>query len=484
MRRVVITGVGAVSCLGNSALEVLASLRAGRSGIRFSESYRKMGLRSQVSGSIELDVSEHLDARSRRYMSAAATYAWAAMREAISDAGLEPGDVSDPRVGVIAAAGGSSSARISEGVDALRGGGLRRLSPFTAARTMGSNVSACLATTFQIRGLSYSIVSACASGAHSIGAAMEQVQLGKQDIVFAGASEEENWILASHFDAMGALSTRSNASPERASRPYDRGRDGFVMSAGAGMVVVEELAHARARGARIYAEIVGYGANSDGGDMVAPSGEGAVRCMRLACATVDTSVDYVNTHGTSTPLGDLREVAAMREWRRRVRAPERRPQQPREARKTEGCVPLQRVLALVRRVPGLRVPRGPFAVHDGRASVRGAARPALLARALELHPCRFRHLLKPLPRGRRVRSGSPVPHERALRDPHHAAGGLGWRRRRIRERTRARPEARAQEARALHGGESVRLLESGGRGWPWARVRTSGRLARTDEGAG
>lgn len=313
MRRVVITGIGAVSCLGNSAAAVLASLRAGRSGIRFRESYRQMGLRSHVAGAVDLDAALHLDARSRRYMSEAAIYAWVAMREAMADAGLGPSDISHPRIGVIAAAGGSSSARITEGVDALRRDGLRRVSPFTAARTMGSNVSACLATAFEIQGLSYSLVSACSSGAHSIGAAMEQVQWGKQDLVFAGACEEENGILASHFDAMGALSTRSNETPERASRPYDRGRDGFVMSAGAGMLVVEALEHARARGAEIYAELVGYGANSDGHDMVAPSGEGAVRCMRLARATVDTPIDYVNTHGTSTPLGDLREVAALRE---------------------------------------------------------------------------------------------------------------------------------------------------------------------------
>jgi 3-oxoacyl-(acyl-carrier-protein) synthase len=313
MRRVVITGLGAVSCLGNSAAEVLASLRAGRSGIVFNESYRKMGLRSQIAGMVDLDVAEHLDRRSRRFMCDAAVYTWVAMREAMQDAGLELGAISDPRIGLIAAAGGSSSANIIESADVLRRKGLRRVSPYIAPRTMGSSVSACLATSFGIKGLSYSITSACSSSAHCIGAAMEQVQWGKQDVVFAGGSEEQDWSMASRFDAMGALSTRFNETPERASRPYDRSRDGFVIAAGAGMVVVEALEHALGRGAKIYAELVGYGANSDGTDMVAPSGEGAVRCLQLAKATVDTPIDYVNTHGTSTPIGDLTEVEAMRE---------------------------------------------------------------------------------------------------------------------------------------------------------------------------
>ncbi|RKY20591.1 MAG: beta-ketoacyl-ACP synthase I [Planctomycetota bacterium] len=313
MRRVVITGMGAVSCLGNTAAEVLASLRAGRSGIVFNESYRTMGMRSHVAGSVDLDADQYLDRRSRRFMCDAAVYTWVAMREAMQDAGLGLGEISHPSIGVIASAGGSSSANVIESADALRSKGLRRVSPYAAPRTMGSNVSACLATSFQIKGMSYSITSACSSSAHCIGAAMEQVQWGKQDIVFAGGSEEEDWSIASRFDAMGALSVHSNESPGRASRPYDRSRDGFVIAAGAGMLVVEALEHALARGAKIYAELVGYGANSDGADMVAPSGEGAVRCMQLARATVDTPIDYVNTHGTSTPVGDLSEVAAMRE---------------------------------------------------------------------------------------------------------------------------------------------------------------------------
>ena len=312
MRRVVITGLGVVSCLGNSAAEVLASLRAGRSGIVFNESYRKMGLRSHIAGRVDLDVAEHLDRRSRRFMCDASAYTWVAMREAMEDAGLDPGAISDPRIGLIAAAGGSSSAHVIESADVLRRNGLRRVSPCAAPRTMGSNVSAVLATSFQIKGLSYSITSACSTSAHCIGAAMEQIQWGKQDVVFAGGSEEQDWSIASRFDAMGALSTRFNETPEQASRPYDRSRDGFVIAAGAGMLVVEALEHALARGAKIYAELVGYGANSDGIDMVAPSGEGAARCLQLAMATVDTPIDYVNTHGTSTPIGDLTEVAAMR----------------------------------------------------------------------------------------------------------------------------------------------------------------------------
>ena len=304
--------MGAVSCLGNSVPEVLASLRAGRSGVVFDESYRHAGLRSQVSGLVEVDAEAHLARRDRRHMCTAAVHAWIAMREAIHDAGLAPDAISDPRIGVIAAAGASSAASVVESVDALRERGVRRVSPFIAPRTMGSSVAASLAVAYQIHGLSYGVTSACATSAHCIGAAMEQVQWGKQDIVFAGGGEEMDWTIACRFDAMGALSTRFNETPAQASRPYDRARDGFVMSAGAGMVVVEALDHALARGARIHAELVGYGATSDGEDMVAPSGEGAARCMRLALDTVDTPIDYVNTHGTSTPLGDLREVDALR----------------------------------------------------------------------------------------------------------------------------------------------------------------------------
>jgi 3-oxoacyl-[acyl-carrier-protein] synthase-1 len=313
MRRVAITGLGVVSCLGNSQEEVLDSLKAGRSGITFNETFRDMGLRSQVCGSVSLDTSEHIDRKVRRFMGDAAAYSFIAMQQAIDDAGLDDADVSSPRSGLIAASGGASSSNIVASADALRQKGVRKIGPYMVPRTMGSTVSACLATPFKIKGVNYSITSACATSAHCIGAAMEQIQFGKQDIVFAGGGEEEDWTLASLFDAMGALSTGFNDAPATASRPYDRNRDGFVIAAGAGMVVVEELEHARARGANIYAEIVGYGANSDGFDMVAPSGEGAVRCMQLARSTVDGTVDYINTHGTSTPVGDARELQAIRE---------------------------------------------------------------------------------------------------------------------------------------------------------------------------
>lgn len=311
MRRVAITGLGVVSCLGNSQEEVLDSLKAGRSGITFNETFRDMGLRSQVCGSVSLDISEHIDRKVRRFMGDAAAYSFIAMQQAIDDAGLEDTDVSSPRTGLIAASGGASSSNIVASADTLRQKGVRKIGPYMVPRTMGSTVSACLATPFKIKGINYSITSACATSAHCIGAAMEQIQFGKQDIVFAGGGEEEDWTLASLFDAMGALSTGFNGAPATASRPYDRNRDGFVIAAGAGMVVVEELEHARARGAKIYAEIVGYGANSDGFDMVAPSGEGAVRCMQLARSTVDAPVDYINTHGTSTPVGDTRELQAI-----------------------------------------------------------------------------------------------------------------------------------------------------------------------------
>ena len=313
MRRVAITGLGVVSCLGNSREEVLESLKAGRSGITFNEKFHEMGLRSQVCGSVALDISDHIDRKIRRFMGDAAAYSYIAMRQAIEDSGLEDEDISNPRTGLIAASGGASSSNIVLSADTLRAKGVRKIGPYMVPRTMGSAVSACLATPFKIKGVNYSITSACATSAHCIGAAMEQIQFGKQDIVFAGGGEEEDWTLASLFDAMGALSSSYNDSPATASRPYDQGRDGFVIAAGAGMVVVEEFEHALARGAKIYAEIVGYGANSDGFDMVAPSGEGAVRCMQLARSTVDAPVDYINTHGTSTPVGDTRELQAIRE---------------------------------------------------------------------------------------------------------------------------------------------------------------------------
>ena len=313
MRRVVISGLGVVSCLGNSKDAVLDSLRAGRSGITFNESFKEMGLRSQVSGQVDIDIKEHIDRKVLRFMGDAAAYSYIAMQQAIDDAGLEESDISNPRTGLIAGSGGASSANIVASADTLREKGVRRIGPYMVPRTMGSTVSACLATPFKIKGVNLSITSACATSAHCIGAAMEQIQLGKQDVVFAGGGEEEHWTLASLFDAMGALSTRYNDDPGKASRTYDQNRDGFVIAAGAGMVVVEELEHAKARGAKIYAEIAGYGATSDGYDMVAPSGEGAVRCMELAMSTTDAPIDYINTHGTSTPVGDTKELEAIRE---------------------------------------------------------------------------------------------------------------------------------------------------------------------------
>lgn len=313
MRRAVITGIGVVSCLGNSQDEVTESLRAGKSGISFNESFQEMGLRSQVSGQVNIDTREHIDRKVLRFMGDAAAFAYIAMQQAVEDSGLEERDISNPRTGLIASSGGASSANIVASADTLREKGVRRIGPYMVPRTMGSTVSACLATPFRIKGVNLSITSACATSAHCIGAAWEQIQLDKQDVIFAGGGEEEHWSLASLFDAMGALSTKYNDEPARASRTYDRDRDGFVIAAGSGMVVVEELEHAKARGAKIYAEIVGYGATSDGHDMVAPSGEGAVRCMNLARSTTDAPIDYVNTHGTSTPVGDTKELEAIRE---------------------------------------------------------------------------------------------------------------------------------------------------------------------------
>lgn len=312
MRRAVITGLGAVSCIGNSADEVLDSLRNGRSGIVANETFQEMGLRSQISGHVNIDLTEHIDRKVRRFMADAAAYAYIAMQQAITDAGLEDADVSNRRSGLIAGSGGPSSEYIIKTSELLKSRGVRKIGPYMVPRTMSSSVSACLATPFKIKGINYSITSACATSAHCISAAVDQIQLDKQDIVFAGGGEEEHWNLTSMFDAMGALSTKYNDDPASASRPYDASRDGFVSAAGGGMVVVEELEHAKARGAKIYAEIVGYGATSDGYDMVAPSGDGAVRCMEIAKATVDGPIDYINTHGTSTPVGDVVEVEGMR----------------------------------------------------------------------------------------------------------------------------------------------------------------------------
>lgn len=313
MRRVVITGLGAVSCIGNSKEEITESLRLGRSGIVANESFKEMGMRSQISGSVNIDLTEHIDRKVRRFMGDSAAFAYIAMQQAITDSGLEDNDVSNVRTGIIAASGGASSENIVKSADILRARGVRRIGPYMVTRTMGSSVSACLSTPFKIKGVNYSLTSACATSAHCIGSAAEQIQLGKQDIVFAGGGEEEHWTLACLFDAMGALSSKYNDDPASASRPYDVTRDGFVSAGGAGMVVVEELEHAKARGAKIYAELVGFAATSDGSDMVAPSGEGAIRCMELARSTVEGAIDYINTHGTSTPAGDSKEVEAMKE---------------------------------------------------------------------------------------------------------------------------------------------------------------------------
>ena len=313
MERVVITGLGIVSCLGNDRDSVAASLRDTRPGIRAVPEYAELGFRSQVAGVPQVDLDARIDRKQRRFMGDAAAFAYLGLQDAIADAGLDPEAVSHPRIGVIAGSGGGSCANQVEAADLLRAKGVRRVGPYMVTRTMCSTVSANLATAFRIRGINYSISSACATSAHCIGAAMEQIQLGKQDIVFAGGGEELHWTQTMLFDAMGALSNKYNDAPLRASRAYDADRDGFVIAGGGGMVVVESLLHAQGRGARILAEIVGYGATSDGADMVAPSGEGAARCMRQALATVDGDIDYLNTHGTSTPVGDVAELGAMRE---------------------------------------------------------------------------------------------------------------------------------------------------------------------------
>ncbi|WP_415058322.1 beta-ketoacyl-ACP synthase I [Halopseudomonas sp.] len=313
MRRVVITGMGIVSCLGQDIESVADSLKTGKSGIRHNPSYAEMGLRSHVSGTVEIDLDALIDRKAKRFMGDAAAFAYISMQQAIADAGLTEEQISHPRVGLIAGSGGASTLNQMEAVDILREKGVKKIGPYRVPRTMGSTVSACLATPFKIKGINYSISSACATSAHCIGSAMEQIQMGKQDIVFAGGGEEEHWSQSMLFDAMGALSTQYNDTPEKASRAYDSKRDGFVIAGGGGMVVVEELEHALARGAKIYAEIVGYGATSDGYDMVAPSGEGAVRCMQQAMATVEGDIDYLNTHGTSTPVGDVAELKAIRE---------------------------------------------------------------------------------------------------------------------------------------------------------------------------
>ncbi len=313
MRRVVITGMGIVSPLGDSQAQVLDSLCESRSGIRFHEPYRDIGLRSHLGGFTQVDLKEQIDKKNLRFMGNAAAYASIAMQQAIDDAGLTELEVSHPRTGLIIGSGGTSAENVVVAADTLREKGLKRLSPFMVPRTMSSTVSACLTSAFHIKGLCYSISSACATGSHCIGAAMEQILMGKQDMMFAGGSDEEHWSQTAMFDAMGALSTRFNDIPTRASRPYDRNRDGFVVANGAGVVVLEEWERARRRGAKIYGEVIGYGATADGYEMVAPSGEGAVRCMRMALDGVRGPVDYINAHGTSTPIGDVVELQAIRE---------------------------------------------------------------------------------------------------------------------------------------------------------------------------
>ncbi len=310
-RRVVVTGLGIVSSLGNNKKEVHDSLYQARSGIKFQPEYEAHGLRSHVAGSIDLDFSELIDRKLLRFMAKGHAYAWLAMQEAIQDANLPETLVSNIRTGLIVGAGGTSTESMLEGTDTLREKGIRRVGPYMVTKTMSSGVAACLATGAQIRGINYSISSACSTSAHCIGNAYEQIQYGKQDIVFAGGAEEEHWTMSFLFDAMGALSSKYNATPDKASRTYDANRDGFVIAGGGGILVLEEYEHAKARNAKIYAEVVGYGATSDGYDMVAPSGEGAQRCMELALQGID-QVDYMNTHGTSTPVGDVKELEAIR----------------------------------------------------------------------------------------------------------------------------------------------------------------------------
>jgi 3-oxoacyl-[acyl-carrier-protein] synthase-1 len=313
MRRVVVTGIGIVSCLGSDKQTVLESLQLGRSGIRFRPEYKEMGLRSHIAGWIDLDLPSLIDRKILRFMGDAAAFGYLSMEQAIKDAGLKDEEVSNIRTGIIMGAGGSSSADQVEAADILRTQGVRKIGPYRVTRTMGSTVSACLATPFKIKGVNYSISSACATSAHCIGNAMELIQLNKQDVIFAGGGEAEHWSLTNMFDAMGALSTKYNDTPDKASRAFDQDRDGFVIAGGGAVLVIEALDHALKRGAKIYAEITGYGATSDGYDMVAPCGEGGVRAMNMARATASGPIDYINMHGTSTPAGDVSELRAIRE---------------------------------------------------------------------------------------------------------------------------------------------------------------------------
>jgi 3-oxoacyl-[acyl-carrier-protein] synthase-1 len=312
MRRVVVTGIGIVSCLGNNKEAVLDSLQQGRSGIKHNQSYVDIGMRSHISGSVDINAEELIDRKLYRFMGDAAAYAYLSMKEAVEDSGLSEEQVSHFRTGLVVGSGGGSSEQQLESTDIMREKGLRRVGPYRITRTMSSTVSACLATPFKIKGVNYTISSACATSAHCIGHAAELIQLGKQDVVFAGGGEAEHWTMSHMFDAMGALSTNYNETPEKASRAFDAARDGFVIAGGGAVLVIEELEHAKARGAKIYAELTGYGATSDGYDMVSPSGEGGAHAMQMAMHGLEGSIDYINTHGTSTPAGDVSELRAIK----------------------------------------------------------------------------------------------------------------------------------------------------------------------------
>ena len=313
MRRVVVTGMGIISCIGNDLNSVTESLRQAKPGIRFSDEYAELGLKSQIYGKADVDIDSQIDRKVRRFMGDSSAYAYLSMQQAIEDSGLEESDISNINTGLIVGSGGGNPSEQYEAIKVFLEKGIRRVGPYRVPKTMSSTTSACLATPYKIKGVNYSISSACATSAHCIGNAYELIQLGKQDVVFAGGGEEESWILSIMFDGMGALSTKYNDTPEKASRAYDANRDGFVIGSGGGMLVLEELEHAKARGAKIYAEVIGYGATSDGYDMVAPSGEGAARCMNMAMRDIDRPVDYINAHGTSTPVGDVAELKAIRE---------------------------------------------------------------------------------------------------------------------------------------------------------------------------
>lgn len=312
MKRVVVTGLGIVSSIGNNRDEVVDALKQGRSGISFAEDYKELGFRSHVRGAINIDLDTFIDRKIKRFMGDGAAFNYIAMQQAIDDSGLAESDISNFRTGLVMGSGGPSTSNIVEAADILREKGVKKVGPYMVPRTMSSTNTACLATPFKIKGVNYSITSACATSAHCIGHAMELIQMGKQDVVFAGGGEEVHWTMSVLFDAMGAMSSKYNDTPTTASRPYDQTRDGFVISGGGGVLVIEELEHALARGAKIYAELTGYGATSDGYDMVQPSGEGAVRCMQQAMATVNANIDYINAHGTSTPVGDTKELEALR----------------------------------------------------------------------------------------------------------------------------------------------------------------------------